>query len=311
VGQKYAVTGAFGYSGKYITQQLLDKGADVITLTNSVNRANPFGSRVKVFPYNFDSPERLRDSLKGVTVLINTYWVRFDHKDFNHEQAVRNTLALFSAAIEAGVKRVVHVSIANPSEDSKLPYYSGKAKLEKALINSGLSYAILRPAVLFGGDGILINNIAWMLRYLPVMGIFGDGKYKISPIHVEDLARLAVKEAEVAENKVMDAIGPESFEYRELIKTMANILGKKRLTVHVAAFAGLFAAWMLGLLVNDVVLTREEITGLMQGLLYVDGPAAGKIKFTEWLKENRDRVGIKYMSELARRRDRNRAYEKL
>ena len=224
----HAVTGAFGYSGKYITQQLLAQGHEVITLTNSVHRANNFAGKVRAFPFNFDQPDALRRSLEGVEVLYNTYWVRFNHKLFKHADAVQNTMRLFTAARQAGVKRIVHISITNPSENSRLEYFSGKARLEKALIESGLSYAILRPTVLFGKEDILINNIAWTLRHLPVYGIFGDGTYKVQPIYVDDLAELAVVHGAQRENIILDAIGPETFTFRELVETLGQCIGRPR-----------------------------------------------------------------------------------
>jgi NADH dehydrogenase len=156
----HVVTGAFGYSGQYIARRLLDAGHRVRTLTDSPGRASPFGDRVEAHRFHFDRPDLLTESLRGATVLYNTYWVRFNHGDFTFARAVENTRTLFAAARAAGVERVVHVSITNPSEDSPLEYFSGKAKTERALIESGLSYAILRPTVLFGKEDILINNIA-------------------------------------------------------------------------------------------------------------------------------------------------------
>ncbi|MCI5143401.1 MAG: NAD-dependent epimerase/dehydratase family protein, partial [Candidatus Electrothrix sp. ATG1] len=94
----HAVTGAFGYSGKSIAQRLLHEGHEVITLTNSWKRKNPFGHQVKAHPFHFDEPKKLIESLRGVSVLYNTYWVRFNHKNFTFAQAVRNTETLFRAA---------------------------------------------------------------------------------------------------------------------------------------------------------------------------------------------------------------------
>jgi nucleoside-diphosphate-sugar epimerase len=216
----HAVTGAFGYSGKYITERLLAEGKQVLTLTNSTQRKNPFGSRVRVVPLHFDDPLKQVESLDGVSVLYNTYWVRFNHRRFNQADAVQNTLTLFESARKAGVERVVHVSITNPSENSALEYFCGKARLERALVESGLSYAILRPTVLFGKEDILVNNIAWVLRRLPVFGVFGDGQYKLQPIYVDDLAAIAVQQGKERKNRVIDAIGPETFTYRQLVKTV-------------------------------------------------------------------------------------------
>jgi nucleoside-diphosphate-sugar epimerase len=304
----HAVTGAFGYSGKYIAQRLLDKGQAVITLTNSPHRANPFGERVRAYPFNFDDPQALADSLKGVSVLYNTYWVRFNYKLFTHANAVRNTATLFNAAKEAGVRRIVHVSITNPSLDSHLEYFQGKAELEEALKATGLSYTILRPTVLFGKEDILINNIAWALRRLPVFGVFGDGRYRLQPIYVDDLAEIAVDQGQRQENTTINAIGPETFTYRGLVEKIGEIIGKRRPIVSLPPSVGYLVSLVIGKLVDDVFITREEIEGLMADLLYVESPPVGSTRLTDWASEHADSLGRRYASELVRRRDRQAGY---
>ncbi len=314
-GEIHAVTGAFGYSGRYIARRLLDAKYRVITLTNSPNRQNPFGDRVKAYPLNFESLEELTASLRGVAVLYNTYWVRFNFTDnrisFQHLVAVENTLKLFEAAKRAGVRRIVHTSITNPSEQSHLEYFNGKAKLEKALISSGLSYAILRPTVLFGKEDILINNIAWMLRKFPIFGVFGEGRYRLQPIFVDDFAALAVDQGERNENAVIDAIGPETFTFYELVAKIGEIIGKKRPVISIPDWLGYFTGWVVGGIVGDVMITREEIEGLKSDLLYVNSPPAGVTKLTEWAKQNAGTLGRRYANELARRKNRNDSYERL
>ena len=304
-----AVTGAFGYSGKYIAQRLLDQGQKVITLTDSLDRRNPFGHRIKAFPFNFDNPERLRKTLTGVKVLYNTYWVRFNHRTFTFADAVRNTEILFKAAQEARVERIVHVSITNPSLDSPLEYFRGKAELEEVLKSGKVSWTILRPAVLFGKEDILINNIAWALRRLPVYGVFGHGSYRLQPIYVDDLAELAVAQGRERENLVIQAIGPETFTYRELVERVGEIIGRPRPIVSVPPWLGYLAGWVLGKAVKDVMITREEIKGLMEGLLYVEAPPAGRTGLTDWAREHASTLGLEYTSELARRRDRRGEYQ--
>jgi len=318
--ETHAVTGSFGYSGRYITERLLLNGRKVITLTNSPRRKNPFGDKVAAYPFNFDHPDRLAKSLEGTSVLYNTYWVRFNHPRsrgsatlpvFTHSSAVANTKTLFNAAKQAGVERVVHVSITNPSLSSPLEYFRGKAELEEALKDSGLSYAILRPAVIFGPEDILINNIAWMLRRFPVFGIFGDGNYRLQPIYVEDLAGLAIEQGERGGNTIVNAIGPETFTYRELVVTIGAIIGKRRPMVRVPYSVGYLVGRAVGKFVGDVVITREEIEGLVAGLLYVDAPPAGATKFTDWARQSAGTLGVRYASELARRKDRERAYSEI
>lgn len=304
----HAVTGAFGYSGRYIAAQLLKLGLPVITLTNSLRRENPFGDQVKAFPLAFDDLEKLTESLRGVDVLYNTYWVRFNHRTFTHEQAVRNTLALFAAAKLAGVRRVVHVSITNPTLDSPLEYFSGKARLEQALQQSGLSYAILRPTVLFGREDILINNIAWALRRFPIFGVFGNGGYRLQPIHVDDLASLAVAEGMRSDNEVINAIGPETFTYHELVEAVGRAIGCRRRVIQVPPALGYALGKAIGWWMRDTFITREEIRGLMADLLCVNTPGTGKLPLTQWMQHNADSLGKRYASELDRRRDRERPY---
>ena len=237
--------------------------------------------------------------------------MRFDHADSSHCVAVENTLKLFNAAQKAGVRRVVHVSITNPSEDSPLGYFKAKAKLEGALIESGLSYSILRPAVLFGREDILINNIAWMLRRFPVLGVFGDGQYRVQPIYVDDLAKLAVEQGHDRTDTVIDAIGPETFTYRELIREIGTIIGKDRPVISIPPSVGYWVGLLIGKFVGDVVITREEIDGLMSELLYTESPPAGTTKLTDWAREHAATLGARYASELARRRNRRKAYQNL
>jgi len=310
-GALHVVTGAFGYSGRYITRRLLAAGQRVRTLTHSPLRPHPFGGAVEVHPFHFDEPARLVASLRGAAVLYNTYWVRFSRAGFSIARAVEQSLQLLAAAREAGVGRVVHVSITNPSEDSPLEYFRGKARVERALRESGLSYAILRPAVLFGREDILINNIAWCLRRLPVFGVFGHGQYRLQPIYVDDLAALAVEQGRATQNTVVDAIGPETFTYRELVRQIGQSIGKPRPLVSVSPTLGYLAGWLLGRLTGDIVITREEIAGLMQGLLCTDSPPAGPTRLSAWARAHAATLGRHYASELARRRDRQAAYAPL
>lgn len=288
----HAVTGAFGYSGRYIATKLLAKGHKVITLTNSLHRQNPIGEAVQAFPFHFDQPDQLSVILQGVEVLYNTYWVRFNHKMFTHANAVQNTLVLFNAAKAAGVERIVHVSITNPSEESPLEYFRGKAQLERALKESGMRYAILRPTVLFGKEDILINNIAWVLRRFPLFGVFGNGRYRLQPIYVDDLAELAVQWGEKRDNVIVDAIGPETFTYRELVETIGRLIGKERPIISMPPAVGYFAGWLIGKFVDDVMITREEIEGLMADLLFVESPPAGKTRLTDWARARLDTLGL-------------------
>jgi NADH dehydrogenase len=295
----HAVTGAAGYSGRHLTERLLARGERVRSLTGHPGRPDPFGGRVEVVPFAWEDPAALRASLAGVRVLYNTYWVRFDHGEHTFARAVARSRRLFQAAAEAGVERVVHCSITNPSADSPLPYFKGKAEVEAALAATGLSHAILRPAVFFGGRDVLINNIAWLLRRLPVFGV-APGRYGIQPIHVDDWARLAAEQGAARETVTLDAVGPETWDFADLVRLVRRAVGARALVTPVPPWFLLLAARLVGRVVGDVALTPDEVEGLSAGLLVSRGPATGTTRFSDWLAGNAAALGTEWAGELQR-----------
>ena len=179
------VTGAFSYTGRYVTRRLLDQGVRVRTLTRSPDAEDPFGGRVEVAPLDFSDPDGLRRSMQGAGVFYNTYWVRYAHGRVTFDLAVENTRTLFEAAESAGVGRIVHFSVTNPSSESGLPYFRGKAQVEDMLKGLGVSHAIIRPTLTFGVGDLLLNNMAWVLRRFPVFPVYGSGDYPSNPIQSE------------------------------------------------------------------------------------------------------------------------------
>lgn len=294
------VTGAFGFTGQQIAKRLLLRGERVRTLTNHPQPGSQLFRQLQVCPLDFGNIGQLTESLRGATVLYNTYWVRFPYGDASHETAVQNTKALIRAAEAAGVRRIVHISITNPSTDSPLSYFKGKAELELAIQASAMSYAILRPAVLFGEGDILINNIAFMLRRFPVFAIPGRGAYRVQPVFVEDLAELAVASGQTSDNYVVDAVGPETYTYTELVGMVRSALGSNSLVVHLPAGMVRLASKVLGFFLKDVVLTDEEIAGLMADLLASHQPPTTRTSLAEWIRSHAATIGNTYASELGR-----------
>ena len=299
-GEFDVVTGAFGYTGKYIARRLLAMGRRVRTLTGHPNRPHPFGGQVEVAPLAFEDPSRLAESLRGAATLYNTYWIRFAQGGLTFERAVENTRCLLRAAEQAGVRRIVHLSITNASETSPLPYFRGKGEMERSIMESQLSYAILRPTVIFGPEDILINNIAWCLRRFPVFVIPGRGDYRIQPVFVEDLAEMAVALAQRDTNASQDAVGPEVFRFDELVRLIAAAVGSRAKIIHLPARVAYAVAGIIGVLVRDMVLTWDEVGGLMADLLVSARAPTGTTRLSNWLAANVPRVGASYASELAR-----------
>ena len=290
------VTGAFSYTGRYITKRLLSLGEKVRTLTEHPEK-DQFNSQVKVFPYNFNKPEKLVESLRGVNTFYNTYWIRFSYGDMTFDKATDNTKILIEATKKAEVKKIVHISITNADEKSSLPYFKGKGIVERIIKESGLDYAILRPALIFGKENTLINNIAWLLRKFPFFGIFGDGNYKLQPVYVEDLAELAVEAAYENENKTIDAT-EETFTFNELIHLIKNKISSNAKILHISPQLFLIFSNIMNKFVNDIVVTEDEVNGLMKNLLYTSESPKGKTKLNSWLEKNSESIGIEYISQL-------------
>jgi NADH dehydrogenase len=295
------VTGAFSYSGSAIAERLLDSGRALRTLTFHPDRDHPLREQVEAVRYCFDDPVALARSLEGVGTLYNTYWVRFDHGAASFAGAVANSRALFHSARRAGVARIVHISIANPTLASPLPYYRGKALVERALAEVGLPYAIVRPTWIFGGDReILINNIAWILRHAPIFAVPGSGRYPVQPVHIDDLARICVDVGDAGGDVIVDAAGPETMSFNELVHAIRSAVGARAPIVHVPPLAMAAASRALGLVVRDVVLTPDEIRGLTSGLLVSHRTPLGEVGLREWLADHGDSIGRSYANELER-----------
>ncbi|MGA3218491.1 MAG: NAD(P)H-binding protein [Acidimicrobiales bacterium] len=293
------VTGAFSYSGRVISRALLDVGRQVRTLTGHPERGAG-QSEIEVRGLDFDDPAGLAASLAGTTTLYNTYWVRFAHGRVDHTLAVENSRALFQAARRAGVGKIVHLSILHPSAASPYPYFRGKALVERALAETGLPYAVLRPSVLFDERGVLLNNIAWLLRRLPVFAVGGDGGYRVRPVHVDDLAALALQAAAWPGDRTADAVGPERPTFVQLVGQIREAVGSRARIVRLPPPVLLGLSRVLGAVLHDVVLTPDEYRSMADGLADSDAPATGTVRLSEWITEHRGTLGREYANELDR-----------
>ncbi len=302
------VTGAFSFTGKYIAKKLIERGRNIKTFTNRVEKKTLLDNSIIAVPYYFNELDKLQEEMKGCEYFYNTYWIRFPYKGITFDKAIEDTKKLIGAAKEVKVKKFLHISITNASENSDLLYFRGKGIIERLIIESGLSYGIVRPAVVFGIGDILINNITWLLKHFPLFIIMGDGKYKLQPIYVEDLAQIIIEASEEKENLIIDAVGPEIFTYKELILLIAETVQSYALILHLPSLMVYWIGKFLGLLMKDVMLTGDEIKALMRNYLISDSLPKGKTKLSMWLKDNTNIIGEKYASELKRHYKKSRMH---
>ncbi len=294
------VTGAFGYTGRFIARRLMAEERPLKTLTNHPARPGAEDIKAEVAPLQFADRAALVDSLRGADVLYNTYWVRFQHGRVHFGEAVANTRVLMGAARDAGVRKVVHISVSNASEDSPLDYYAGKARTEKIVRESGVSWAIVRPTLIFGTGDILINNIAWLLRRFPAIGIPGRGDYRLQPVAGEDVAEIATWASEQIDNVQVDAAGPDTMFYSEMIESIAIAVGKHPRFLYMSPRTALRAVGLLNRVVKDEMLNEPELQGLMSELLVSHERPRGTRRLDNWLLSSADTLGREYASELDR-----------
>jgi NADH dehydrogenase len=297
---KHIVTGAFSFTGRFIAEELLRRGFSVATLSRRPDDSLLVGQRLEVHPLNFDQPAELARSLEGAEVLHNTYWVRFNHGSDGFERAIRNTEMLFQAAKRAGIRKLVHLSVSNPSLQSPLHYFRGKAIVEECVKDSGLAYTIFRPTLIFGSGDLLLNNIAYFLRHYPLFLIPGDGAYRVQPVAAEDVARLASDAAQDPVSRIITAAGPDSYRFDEIVRMIARALGRRTAVIHSPVKISDAACRALGVVLRDVVVTRQEIQGLMDNLLVSRDPPTGSARFVDWLQSAGGNLGQEYRSELRR-----------
>lgn len=293
------VTGAFGFTSRRIAERLLADGLEVRTLTGHPDPGAPFADDVRIEPYNFDDRDALVASLEGADTLYNTYWVRGPEQGTTFERAVGNSRTLVEAAAAAGVRRIVHVSVSN-ARSSDLPYFRGKARVEKIVERSPLSHAVLRPTLIFGLGDRLVNNLAWFLRRFPLFPVFGGGSYRVRPVYVDDVAGLAVELGATDDERTVDVAGPERFTFESFVGHLVAALDARARPVHVPPLVAALGARAAGAILRDVVLTGDEIRGLVAGLLDVEGPASGDTRFVPWAEANAAALGTEYARFLRR-----------
>lgn len=298
------ITGAFGYSGAAIARELMAAGRQVRTLTTHAP-AGP--GDIDVRPLDFTDPGALERDMAGAHTLYCTYWVRFGYRAATRESAVANSKALFDAAARAGISRIVYVSILHADAASPFPYFAGKGAVEQHLAATGVPYAIARPAILFGSSArlgvaasVLVNNIAWLLRHLPAFGIGDGGRYRIRPVHVDDLARLCTQLGARDDNVTVDAVGPDAPAFGEVVRAARAATGSRCVLLPVPGRVIPPLATVLGAALHDVLLTAEEYQAMAAGLATSDAPASGEQSLLEWIARHGDELGRSYANELSR-----------
>ena len=292
------VTGAFSYTGSYIARELLARGEEVRTLSRApAAPGHPLAASVGFGRLQFSDERALEADLRGADTLFNTYWIRAPRAGVGFEQAVAHVEVLLRAARRAGVQRVVQIGVSNSSQRSQLAYFRGKALADQVVRECGLAHAIVRPTLIFGRDDVLLNNIVWAMRRFGLFLVPGRGDYPIQPVAAEDVARIAV---EAGDGEELDAAGPDRLEFERLVRMLRGAGGVRARILPAPPRLALAGATIVGAARRDTMLTRQELEGLMAGLLASSEPPRGRIGLAKWLSEHGAALGRRYVSERRR-----------
>jgi NADH dehydrogenase len=294
------VTGAFSFTGSAVARSLIARGYRVRTLTNRREPLFDPGEAIETHPLQFEDRHALAAAMTGADIFVNTYWVRYPYVGVGFDKAVENSNALCRAAAEAGVRRQVLVSVSNPSLDSPLAYYRGKAQAEEGLKALGVSYAIVRPTLIVGPKDILTANIGWFLRRFPLFLMPGDGAYRLEPVTLEDTGEIVADAALADGDMTVDAAGPEVYTFADFASTVAGAMGVRRPVLRVPPWFAVAVLRLVGFAVGEVILSREELEELRTELLLSHEPPRGQQSVRAWLNQHGNEIGRSYVSEFER-----------
>jgi uncharacterized protein YbjT (DUF2867 family) len=294
------LTGAFSYTGRYIGQELLRRKISFQSLTNHPRPSVFPSASIPVAPLQFQDAPSLIATLRKSTILVNTYWIRYPAKGISHETAVQNIEFLVQCAKQAGIHKIIHISVSNPSKDSQLSYYKGKAEAEEIIQQSGIPFTILRPTLVFGKEDVLLHNIAWLLRYFPFFVFPSPSTCFIQPIFAEEVGCFAVESIHSYPNQTMDLAGPEVVSMKEMVQKIGRATGYTRPIYSTSLGITMAAVRILNTILHDRIITEEEILGLQNNLLVSSQPPLGKISFSDWLVQEGSSLCSHYINDYKR-----------
>jgi uncharacterized protein YbjT (DUF2867 family) len=229
------VTGATGFVGKRLLARLAAApGGDSLRASARSVQANDVPAGVEAVPADLTKPETLPAALKGVTTVVHTAAITANLKEPYHgayrEINETGTYNLIQAAKAAGASRVLLMSgLSAPAEEGS--YMATRIGMETAVRDSGISYVILQPSVLFGDGAEFIAALSRLARVSPVLPLMGDPKNKFQPLWIEDLLRI-LNESISSEKHLGHAIplgGPEQVTFKEVLETICEAMSIRRL----------------------------------------------------------------------------------
>ena len=266
---KVFVTGGTGFVGNHVLSALVEKGHQVTALVRPGSEHKlKRPDEVETVLGDVTEIAELTQGMKGYEAVIHLVGIirAFPSKGITFERLhTETTENVVAAAKETGVSRLLHMSALGAREDGPTPYLRTKFAAEELVRQSGLSYTIFRPSLIFGRGGEAIKMFADMVTRI-VVPIIGDGKYRFQPVSVTNLAQGFEKalELEAAQGQTLDVGGPDDVTFDEIMDTLAQVMGKRIVKIHLPLFPLRLVTSALQH-APGYPLTRDQITMLLEG----------------------------------------------
>ena len=256
------VTGATGFIGRYLVSKLLDSGQKVRALVRSEARSGILPENTQIVVGDILNLSSLRDACEGVDGVIHLASTIREVGDFTFKRLnYYGTCNVIAAIKEKDVKRFVYTSAIGSTSNPSIPYLHSRWMAEQEIIRSDIPSTILRFSVGFGTGDQFFNQIAALVKLLPIVPVVGDGKTLFQPIHVDDIAR-CISEAYMQDDKISQTVdigGPEYYTYDEIVEVVSETLAAKTLKMHTPIRLMSPVAMLLETLVPNPPVTPEQL----------------------------------------------------
>lgn len=265
---KVAVTGGTGFVGRNLVNRLLDENHEITVMSHRKSGENLFDRRVRLVPGTVDSVTEMVPAFHGAQAVYHLVGIISKSRKNTFEKTVtQGTQNVIAACLGAKVKKIIYLSAMGTSESAETAYHKTKFQAEQAIQNSGLDWTIFRASIIYGKNDGFLRMMSKIIRFVPFVPIFGDGKYKIQPLYIKDLAEAMGKTllTPAASGQIIDVGGPEQLEYVDVMNQLKKALGKRRLNFHIPFGVIKPIAGVLQIILKPAPLTVDMLKMLKMG----------------------------------------------
>lgn len=266
---KVFITGATGFVGKHMARRLIDGGHQLKCLVT--DSAGPGANALRelgadIVSGNILDANSVAAAAEGAEIVIHLVGIIFQRRGATFEAIhVGGTMNALAAASVAGAKQYIHMSALGTGPDATSAYFQTKWAAEERVRASGLDYTIFRPSTIIGPGGEFIDMLLGQVRRSPLVPVIGNGNYRMQPVSVFDVAACftnAINNPK-AINQVFELGGPDQMTYNEMMETIFQVMGKRRVRAHIPVFMVKPVAWLGEQVMAKPLLTTDQLKMLL------------------------------------------------